>query len=75
MFSHLNTHTIGKFYISKLPIYQQMIFIFNFHMKDVLFLILKQVLHDDILNETEILAKHHRDVVPRKLEGLNENYS
>lgn len=43
-------------------------------MKDVLFLISKQVLHDNILKETKILAKHHRDVVPRKSEGL-KNYS
>lgn len=59
----------------KLPIYQQMIIIFNFNMKDVLFLISKQVLHDDILKETEILANYHRDLVPRKSEGLKENYS
>lgn len=50
-----------------------MIIIFNFHMKDVLFFILKQVLHDDILKETEILGKHHRDVVPRKSGGLQLN--
>lgn len=52
-----------------------MIIIFNFHMKDVLFLTSKQVLHDDILKETEILARHHIDVAPRKSEGLKENYS
>lgn len=70
MFSHLNTYTIGKFYISKITnisangnyfqLSYERSFIFDI---------------DDILKETENLAKHHRDVVPRKSEGLKENYS